>query len=140
MKRLFITKPADPVFSFGILFLRLGAGLLMLINHGYTKVQHFNEMAPKFADPFHIGPSTTLVLVIFAELICAGFVVIGLFTRLASMVLIVHLLFAFFEIHKANYASPPVGGEMALIFLTCFIALLFTGAGKFSVDRLFNKR
>lgn len=135
MKKLFSTRPSETTFSFGVLLLRLGSGLLMIVNHGYMKMTHFNEMAGKFGDPFHIGSSATLGLVVFAEFFCAGLVVLGLFTRLAAMVLIVEMLWAFFEVHKGNYASPPVGGEMAVIFLTAFVTLLFTGAGKFSVDR-----
>ncbi len=139
MKRLFSTRPSDTVFSFGILILRLGFGLLMMINHGYSKLSNFGQMSAKFSDPFHIGSSATLGLVVFAEFFCAGLIVIGLVTRLAAMVIIVNFLYAFFEIHKGNYGSPPSGGEMALLYLLPFATLLFTGPGKYSVDRMIGK-
>jgi putative oxidoreductase len=102
-------------------------------------MNHFSEMSNSFANPFHIGSSATLALVIFSEVFCSVLVVLGLFTRLACAVLVFEMAFAFLKIYHANYGSPPAGGEMALLFLICFLALLFTGPGKVSVDKLIGK-
>ena len=56
------------------LLIRLGAGGMML-THGIPKIGRlFGEGPVKFADPFGLGPEISLVLAIFAEVICAGLV------------------------------------------------------------------
>jgi putative oxidoreductase len=132
MKKLFSTSTSDNAFSFAVLVLRIGAGAAMMINHGLDKLMHFAQKAPRFADPFHIGSTTSLSLVVFAEFFCAAFIIIGLFTRLACIPLIVAMSVALFSAHKGEFFGV---GESAGIFLSCFVALLFLGPGKVSLDR-----
>ena len=132
MKKLFSTSTSDNAFSFAVLVLRIGAGVAMMINHGLDKLMHFAQKAPRFADPFHIGSTTSLSLVVFAEFFCAAFIILGLFTRLACIPLIVAMSVALFSAHKGEFFGV---GESAGIFLSCFVALLFLGPGKVSLDR-----
>jgi putative oxidoreductase len=136
MKRLFSTSTSDNSFSFAVLVLRLGAGSLMMINHGLDKLMHFAQKAPRFADPFHIGSTTSLSMVVFAEFFCAAFIILGLFTRLAAIPLIIGMSVALFFAHKGEFFGK---GESAGLFLTCFIVLLFTGPGKVSLDRFIGR-
>jgi len=136
MKRLFSTSTSDNAFSFAMLVLRLGVGLPMMINHGLDKLMHFAQKAPRFADPFHIGSTTSLSLMVFAEFFCAAFIILGLFTRLACIPLIIGMSVALFSAHKGEFFGV---GESAGIYLACFIALLFTGPGKISLDRFIGK-
>lgn len=136
MKKLFSTSTSDNAFSFAVLLLRLGAGSLMMINHGLDKLMHFAQKAPRFADPFHIGSTTSLSMVVFAEFFCAAFIILGLFTRLAAVPLIIAMSVALFFAHKGEFFGR---GESAGLFLTCFVALLFTGPGKVSLDRFIGK-
>jgi putative oxidoreductase len=136
MKKLFSTRCSDNSFSFATLVLRVCAGLLIMIDHGMDKLMHFAQKAPKFADPFHIGSTTSLSLVVFAEFFCAAFVVLGLFTRLACIPLVIAMGVALFSAHKGEFFGA---GESAGLFLACFIALLFTGPGKISLDKFIGK-
>ena len=136
MRRLFSTKTSDNAFSFATLLLRVGAGSPMMINHGLDKLMHFAQKAPRFADPFHIGSTTSLSLVVFAEFFCAAFLVLGLFTRLACIPLIIAMGIALFVAHKGDFFGD---GEMAGLYLVVFTALLFTGPGKISLDRFIGK-
>lgn len=135
MKKLFSTRVSDNAFAFGMLLLRLGAGGLMLMNHGMDKLVHFGTKSTKFADPFHIGSTTSLALVTFAEFFCAAFIFLGLFTRLAAIPLVIAMGIAFFLTHKGNIKE----GELALIYLACFLVILVNGPGKVSLDRFINK-
>ena len=135
MKRLFSIKYSDNGISFATLILRLALGGLM-IPHGYSKLMNFAAMSSKFSDPFHIGHSTSLSLTIFAEFFCAVFIVLGLFTRLACIPLIINMAVAVFYAHKGDVFDT---GEKATLFLVAFIALLFTGPGKVSMDRFIGK-
>jgi putative oxidoreductase len=135
MKRLFSTKYSDNVMTFALFVLRLTMGGLM-IPHGYGKLMKFASMSDKFADPFHIGQPISLALVIFAEFFCASFVVLGMFTRLACIPLIVSTSVAISYAHKGDIFGK---GEVLALFLGGFITLLFTGPGKFSIDKLIGK-
>ncbi|MBA2745297.1 MAG: DoxX family protein [Flavisolibacter sp.] len=139
MKKIFSTRTSENALSFSLLILRVGAGLLMLLNHGLDKIMHFAQKSPKFADPFHIGPTTSLSLLVFAEFFCAAFIILGLFTRLAAIPLIIAMGVAFFIINNGNYRGGPGGGELALLFLFIFLVILVAGPGKWSLDRFIAK-
>jgi putative oxidoreductase len=136
MKKLFSTRTSDSAFSFGMLLLRLGAGSLMLVDHGLDKLMHFSEKAGKFADPFHIGSTTSLALIVFAEFFCAAFIVLGLFTRLACIPLIIGMGVALFYAHKGEFFG---GGESAGLYMIVFLAILVMGPGRVSLDRFIGK-
>ena len=136
MKKLFSTQVSENALAFTLLVLRVGSGLLMVVKHGFDKLTHFTSLAPKFADPFHVGTTASLAMVIFAEFFCAAFIIIGLFTRLACIPLIIAMSVALFSAHKGDFFGR---GETAGLFLFVFVALLFTGPGKVSLDRLIGK-
>lgn len=135
--KIISTKYTEAGLSFGLLILRLIAGGTMAVNHGYTKLTGFNDMLSKgFADPFHIGMKASLGLTIFAEFFCSILIVLGLATRLATIPLIIAMGVALFMAHGGNIFGQ---GEAAGIYLAIFICLLFTGAGKYSVDKMISK-
>lgn len=135
MKKLFSTRYSDNGVSFALLVLRLTIGGL-LISHGFQKMMDFAEKSAGFADPFHIGPSASMALVIFAELFCSAFVILGLFTRLACIPPIIAMSVALFHAHNGDVFNT---GEKSALFLGGFLTLLFTGPGKVSLDRLISK-
>jgi putative oxidoreductase len=136
MKKLFSTKTSDAAFTIATLLLRLGAGSLMLMNHGLDKLVHFSNKASRFSDPFNIGSTTSLALIVFAEFFCAAFIVLGLFTRLAVIPLIIGMGVALFYAHKGQFFGD---GEEAALYMVCFLAILLLGPGKASLDRYVGK-
>ncbi|HEY9363506.1 MAG TPA: DoxX family protein [Chitinophagaceae bacterium] len=135
MKKLFSTRCSDASFAFATLVLRIGLGVMM-IPHGYSKLVNFAAKSHSYIDPFHIGSTLSLSLNIFAEFFCAAFIILGLMTRLACIPLIIAMLVAIFFAHNGQIIGD---GEKAALYLTGFIALLFTGPGKVSMDRLIGK-
>lgn len=136
MKKLFSTYCSDNAFSFAMFVLRLGSGALIAFKYGFNKLMHFSSIAPHFADPFHIGSTTSLAMVVFAEFFCGIFLIMGLFTRLACIPLITAMAVALFYAHKGDFLGK---GDAAGLFLICFVTLLFTGPGKVSLDRFIAK-
>lgn len=119
-----------------VLLLRVGAACLIM-THGIPKLMRILEGNFGFGDPLGLGPTVSLFLVTFAEAICAFFVLIGLWTRVALIPLIINMIVIVFVAH----ADDPFGDkEKGLLFLVMFIALFFTGAGKYSLHRVLNKR
>lgn len=133
MKKLFSTGVSDTALSLALLILRAGVGAGMMVKHGLDKLQHFSQKASGFADPFGIGSKASYSLTVFAEFFCAGFIILGLFTRLAAIPLIINMSVALFMAHKGNFFSE---GESAGIYLICFLTILLAGPGKVSLDRM----
>jgi len=115
--------------DFGLLLLRLGLGGSMLWLHGRDKLMNFSSYASKTPDLLHIGSKGTLGLLVFAELVCAALLVLGILGRFAAAVLAIAMGVAFFVVHKARLAE----GEMAFLFFAGFIALMFSGPGRFAL-------
>jgi len=121
----------------GLLLLRLGLGGTMLLAHGMGKAGSFNQTAAQFPDPLGVGSVTSMLLVIFAEFICAGLVILGLFTRLAAIPLVVTMGVAFLIIHALD---PFQVKELAAVYGVGFATLFFTGPGWISLDAWFSRR
>lgn len=136
MKKLFSTKVSESTLSVALFLLRVGAGSLMMIQHGLGKLQNFGVRANSFSDPFGIGSTTSLSLVIFAEFFCTAFVILGLFTRLAAIPPVIAMGVALFIAHNGDFFGK---GELPGLFLICFLVILLAGPGRFSLDRLIGK-
>ena len=103
-----------------------------MLTHGLPKLQKILAGNYQFADPIGLGPELSLILVTFAEVICAILIIVGLLTKLAAIPLIIDMAVAFFIVHQTD----PFGDkEITLIFLGMFLALFFTGPGRYSLDR-----
>lgn len=114
------------------LLLRLIFGGLF-VRYGYLKLIAFNEILPIFQDVIGIGSKLSLILVIFAELICGFLVAIGLFTRLTVIPIFITMGVAFFIAH----ANDPFDVKaLALVFLLLSIVIFTLGSGKYSMDKL----
>lgn len=135
MKRLFSIRYSDNGITIAAFLLRLALGAL-IIPHGYSKLISFASKSATFSDPFHIGSPTSMALVIFAEFFCGVFILLGLFTRLACIPLIIAMLVIVFQVHNADFFGKA---EKPALFLFGYMALMFMGPGKLSMDRLIGK-
>jgi putative oxidoreductase len=131
MKKLLSIKYNPTVFNIGFLLLRLIFGITMLVNHGYPKLVNFGAKKATFTDFIGLGSTTTLILVIFAEVFCTAFIVLGLFTRISAFVIAFAMGYAFFISHGGDLFGD---GESSALFLTVFSVILLCGPGKFSID------
>ena len=105
----------------------------MLLNHGVGKVLDFSAKADKFPDLIGIGSMPSLILVIFAEVICALMITVGWYARFAALSLAITMGVAFIMAHGSKLSNPG-SGELAFIYLAVSVALVFAGAGRFSLD------
>ncbi|MEX2351068.1 MAG: DoxX family protein [Balneolaceae bacterium] len=115
-----------------VLILRVGAAALIM-THGYPKMMSIMEGNLSFGDPLGLGPEVSLILVAFAEFVCAAFVMIGLGTRYALVPLLINMSVIVFVAH----ADDPFGRkELGIFFMISFVVLFLTGPGRYSLDRL----
>ena len=116
----------------GLLILRIGAGLLMM-SHGWGKVQKVLEGDFKFADPLGLGAGPSLVLAAGSEFVLAGLVVVGLATRLSAAPIVFTMMIAAFIQHGADDFATK---EKAIVYALMFLVLVLTGPGRFSLDAI----
>lgn len=118
-----------------LLLLRIAAGGFML-THGYGKMEKLFSGTFEFSDPIGLGVELSLGLTVFAEILCALFILLGILPRLASVPLIITMLVAVFIVHAEDGFKKQ---ELGLFFLISYVIILILGAGKFSVQSLFSK-
>lgn len=120
-----------------LLLLRIVIAGYLVINHGWSTLQNFMQGATEYPDPFHLGPRNTMALMVFTELGCASFVLVGLFTRLLAIPVAIGFTVAVFVQH---WPDPFGWKETPAIYWASFIAFAILGPGKYSLDYLFFKR
>ncbi|MCF8241907.1 MAG: DoxX family protein [Melioribacteraceae bacterium] len=122
----------------GLLIFRIAIGSIMLFGHGLGK---FNRLLSggeiKFFDPFGIGESFSFVLAVFAEFFASILIVLGLFTRVGSLSLVITMFVAGVIYH---FDDPFGGKEKALMYMFSFVLLFFTGPGKYSLQKYIDDK
>ncbi len=136
MKKLFYKTIQRANTDSALLLIRVGVALMML-THGLPKLGQFFSGEPiAFANVLGMGETLSLLLAVFAEVICSIFILFGFGTRLAAIPLIITMLVAVFYIHSAD---PFATKEMGLHYLLAYIFLFLTGSGKYSIDGVLTK-
>jgi len=127
----------------GLLVVRLGVGLSMLLFHGWGKISGGPESWERIgANMANLGldfaPTFWGFMAAFSEFVCSGLIVLGLFFRPATMLLAFTMLVAMTR-HLSLPAGEPGAGwngaSHALeIFAVC-VGLLLAGPGKYRVGK-----
>ena len=132
--------------SWGTVPLRLALGVAF-VGHGAQKV--FGSFGgPGFAKftsfpaPFSfMRPSAAwMAAAALAELVGGALVLLGLFTRVGAFLITCVMLTVIFGVLRNKGFFAPEGMEMAVAFLAMALALLITGGGQASVDRMIGGR
>lgn len=118
------------------LILRLTLGLLML-SHGIPKLMKLINGTMEFGDPIGIGVPASLTLTVFAEVVCSVLIIIGLWTRLALIPLMITMAVAIFIVHINDGLSTM---ELALMYFLSYCALFLLGSGKYSFDAILKRK
>ena len=84
----------------------------------------------------NLGSTTSLSLIIFAELICGLLLMLGLFTRLACIPIIIGMSVVVFVSSHGDIFGQ---GERGMMYLAATIAILFCGPGRISIDGMMGK-
>jgi putative oxidoreductase len=74
------------------------------------------------------------------ELIGGGLVLIGLMTRLGAFLITCVMLTVIFGVLRNKGFFAPEGMELAISFLAIALALLITGGGQLSADRVIGRK
>lgn len=131
----FLLSSKSVALDLALFILRVGSAGMMM-THGWNKLMNFQDKSVSWPDPLHVGHSVSLGMTVFAELFCAGFLLLGLFSRLALVPLIFLMAVAVFVIHAGDSFGDK---EHAVLFLVPYIVLFFTGPGIYSLDSIRKK-
>ncbi len=137
LKKFLSPTLIDRKLNVSLLILRAFAAIVM-IPHGYQKLLHYSENASEFMNFMGLGGEISYALIICAEFSCAILLLVGLFTRFASIPLIIAMAVAVCKAHNCEIFGD---GQTAFLFLTCFLTVMIAGPGKYSIDAfLFPKK
>jgi len=112
------------IFGYGI-FLR---GWMKLTT---MHISGFSEMLGSLNIPL---PMFFAGLVIWVEILGGAALILGIFTRFAAKLLAIVMIVAILSVHIKNGFLGELGFEIPLLYLTGFISLMLTGAGKWSLE------
>jgi putative oxidoreductase len=132
------TKDHPVVNNIIMLLVRVFVSIAMIILHGLPKLEKLMAGGEiQFYNFMGMGAKFTLIIAILLELIGAFLIMIGLFTRAASLFLMIIMAVAAFGFH---YADPFSVKESSLLFLSIFTLIFAFGPRQFSIDSMISKR
>jgi putative oxidoreductase len=119
----------------GKLILRVTLGILILL-HGVSKI--IGGPGPIVSMVAKVGlPPSLGYLVYIGEVIAPVLLIVGVWSRLAAGIIAINMIVAIWLAHKSQlFTLSSTGGwalELQGMFLMTAIALIFLGAGRFSL-------
>jgi uncharacterized membrane protein YphA (DoxX/SURF4 family) len=130
--------PDGPAATFGHLFLRIAAGLMIFFIHGVHKLEGLIAYA-QHGTPWELleevsgmhlpAPYPSAIAATLIQFICPLFIIPGLFTRINAVLLLGALSGAIMQNLLAG-RNP----QLALLYILIVITLIFFGGGKLSLD------
>lgn len=136
VKKFLFNEPLHSVsYSVMLLAARIVFGTLFM-SHGIAKWTTFINAMENFPDPLGMGATLSFWLVMFAEVACSFGFILGAQFRLCLVPMIFAMCVALFVIHAGD---PLAIKEPAMMYLTIFALMFFSGPGRFSVDGILRK-
>ena len=119
----------------GKLLLRLSLGVLILF-HGVHKLIHGIGGVKSMLSSSGL-PEFLAYGVYMGELVVPIFIILGLYARVASLLLAFNMLVAIYLAYGFSFSLAKYGGlviETPLLYLLMSILVFFLGSGKYSVN------
>ena len=123
--------------SYGLLLWRIIGGSMMVYNHGWGKIkagpEKWNRLGHALTDIIGFEFLSTFFgfMAAFSESVCALLIIIGLFTRPASI-----LLFFTMFVAIMNHIMDSEMPELAILYCLLSLVLILSGPGKLSLDQM----
>jgi putative oxidoreductase len=124
----------EPRKEYGVIFLRLIIGWRLIDGtqdnvFNWDRMVEFEHFLNQYKVPY---PLVAAVVSVYAQFICGILYIIGLYTRLAAIVMIINFIVALALVHIGLTFEQSFDALM-MLFGSCFF--LIHGAGKFSIDQ-----
>jgi putative oxidoreductase len=120
----------------GRLLLRLALGVLILF-HGVAKLMHGIDPITQMVTANGL-PAFVAYGVYIGEVLAPALVILGWYSRLASLLIAGNMVFALYLAHRPDlFKLAATGGyalELQAMYLIVALALAFMGPGRYSVN------
>ncbi len=127
---------AGPLADFGLLIVRVLAGLSLAVAHGWGKLPPSAGFIEGTANMGFPAPTFFAWMAALSEFGGGLLLALGLATRPAAFLIACTMATAGFVRH----ASDPYGKkELALVYLGVALLFLFSGSGRFGLDAWFRR-
>lgn len=132
---------SSPAVDRGLLLIRVALGLVFVM-HGWMKLTVLGVAGTAgFLASLGIPlPTVNAVLITSVELAGGLLFALGAGTRIVGTLLAFSMFVAFATVHAANGFFLPNGYEFVLTLALVSIAVVITGAGRYSVDARLSSR
>lgn len=146
LKQFFLGGPGtgSRYADVGLMLFRVATGLMLALGHGRGKLppDGLNGFAGYLAKLQVPMPTASAWAAMLAEFAGGLLLALGLFTRPAAALIAITMLVAAFTAHADDRMFNPGGPskELALLYLSAAVLLLFTGSGRYGADPLFRGR
>lgn len=116
--------------DWAVLYLRLFIGAVMLF-HNIGKIQTYNEIIDSYPSWLYLSNAAVFVIVTLAEVLFSVLIILGLWVRMAALVLALGMVLMF--------AWGRFGaGEVEFMWLGIYVFLVISGGGIYGYDRFFS--
>jgi putative oxidoreductase len=132
-----LTMSLEKVSSFAPLPIRVIAGIAFIM-HGLPKLSNLHGTQGFFGSQ-GLPPELALPVSLL-ELIGGIVLIVGILTRIASILFIIEMMSTTFILKFSHGFSGPGGFELDAIMLSITISLLLSGPGRISIERDLLKR
>jgi len=125
--------------SLGFLLLRLSLGI-MLIHHGYEKLDSIENFADAFVRPLHLPfPIFFSYIAAFSEIIGSWLLITGLGTRIGALAVLGTVSFGIYHaIMTAGFNIYLL--ELLVLYWGGTACIVLNGGGLFSIDELISRK
>jgi putative oxidoreductase len=146
LRKLFLVNEDSQTADAALLAMRIIIGLTLFSCSGAPKLFHLAVLLSSGADPLGVGALAPLAMLYaaFSLGICTLLVVVGFATRFAALCSSISLAGTFFLIDHSlstNLLDPGHNShpEVTWLYMAAYFALIFTGPGRYSLDRIVSK-
>ncbi len=144
LPKLFHVNQDSPTADWALLIVRILIGYNLFLNSGLPKLLHLSSLMEANVEGLGSLSAVVMLYAAFALGICPLLVFIGLATRYAAFFAMIALagtgifIDHFFTL---NYLDPGHNShpEVVWLFWACYLAVIFTGPGRFSLDRIISR-
>lgn len=133
----FLFRLNAPQVDAGLLFLRVTGAFMIFHVHGWPKIINYRAELTRIEDPFGFGTTFSLLMAIFAEVICPLLIAAGLLTRLACLPIIAVLLVAMLVVHPQWSIAE---GQFGWLLLVIFGTIALCGPGNWSLAAALGRK
>lgn len=124
--------------EYGVIFVRLIIGFHLIYGtqdnvFSYARMEEFAAFLSQHGVPF---PLFSAFLSAYAQFVCGILFILGFWTRIAAIVMIVNFIAAIFIAHTGD-TYPNMFPALMMLFASIFFFI--HGAGKVSIDDLWEK-